>query len=79
MLQCDWRLCVALYDIQLEPAIALRIEGDDVMKKQPELPDLVRDMEIVQSLNRTLTSVTRDAANGHELKDAPDVSDGSTT
>ncbi len=66
-------------DIQLEPAIALRIEGDDVMKKQPELPDLMRDMEIVQSLNRTLTSAKKDLANGHELKDATDVSDGSTS
>jgi hypothetical protein len=63
----------------LEPAIAFRIEGDDVMKKQPELPDLVRDMEIVQSLNRTLTSAKQDAANGHELKDTPDVSDGATS
>jgi hypothetical protein len=44
------------------------------VKKQPELPDFVRDMEIVQSLNRTLASV-RDAMNGPTAKESPDVTE----
>ena len=32
------------------------IEGDDPMGKQPELPEFVRDLEIVQTLNRMVSA-----------------------
>ncbi|GMA49063.1 hypothetical protein GCM10025857_04200 [Alicyclobacillus contaminans] len=44
------------------------------MKKQPELPDLIRDLEIMKSLNRALKR-HREATPNSEPEKSTDVSD----
>ncbi|QQE80783.1 hypothetical protein [Alicyclobacillus sp. SO9] len=46
------------------------------MKKQPELPDFVRDLEIVQSLNRRMMG-TKDLSEDRKVKEDPEISDTS--
>ena len=48
------------------------------MNQQPELPDFVRDLEIVQSLNRYLF-VDEDMLDDTEQIDALEVSDDSVS
>jgi hypothetical protein len=48
------------------------------VKKQPELPDLVRDMEIVQSLKR-MTRGIQETPNDPEVSDGMDVTDNAPT
>jgi hypothetical protein len=48
------------------------------MTKQPELPDLIRDMEIVKSLNRSPQSL-RDPDVDAEAVDTVESSDGSSS
>lgn len=48
------------------------------MNKQPELPDLVRDLEIMQSLNRNLAT-EEDLAEDFDVMTSMEVSDGSVS
>lgn len=48
------------------------------MNQQPELPDFVRDMEIVQSLNRTLGPI-EDLTNLPEPQEPEEMTDGASS
>jgi hypothetical protein len=48
------------------------------MTKQPELPDFYRDLEIMQSLNRTMGQVT-ESGERHEAVDIAEIPDESNS
>lgn len=47
------------------------------MKKEPELPELARDMEIIKSLSR-VTGLTDDLATEVRGADSPETTDGAS-